>query len=1024
MWSRTRLWTLSSPHLPAATPLVLNSPDDGRLGTTPVAYTDFWPATAPKPAIACQFQIGVATIPDDPRLDIARSCVSPVLVGREAELGLVSSAAGRAPSLVVIDGEAGIGKSRLVRELLNGTDVGGVRVLVGHCEHLQEPFPLGPLLDAFRHQADHIAGRLSPVAGALAPLVPEIADRLPPAPPVLDDQRAARHRVFRAAVELIDHLSPAVLVLEDVHWADAGTFDFLTFLVAHQPRDLSIIVTARSETGPLPISEAFARAPAGPPLSITLEPLDKVQVAELAENILQAEIPAAMAATLYDKTGGIPFVVEEVLRTLLEAMPVSEIAWHPGALNDIAVPTALRDVMLQRLGALDACSREILGVAAVVDATVDHDVLAEVSDYRPGDVAVALAEAHDAGLLQELDGQSRFRHVLAQQIVYEAVPAPSRRWLHRRAAELIERRGEPRPFARIAHHYQRAGVTTDFVHYAEQAADQATSHGDDATAARFLLQAMGVPDLSLDDRLRLAAKLGRAAVDGLAHSEAVPILERLLLTEGLPAHVRGELRFALGRLLRQQGMAQAGYREIERAVPDLEEQPALLAKALAVLAAPETTVGRHIRDHAARCDQAEEAARRSGSADVELAVRIARASLLLEQGDPNGWKLIDEMRADGALTANPREHARAYVNWAQGALHVGHVRRADELLAEGRRIAAQAEYLRISEVIDLVAAATDRAAGRWDGLAERIRDLAFQPSMFAAASLDDQLLHGMMLAASGSADEAVRYLEELIAASERVGAVWPLIPARTVLARLLLTVDDTSGAVAQANAALQHVREKGNWVWGAETVLCLVDAYVAQGHGHLTEEIVGELAVNVAAVDAPLAQAALRTCQAIAARETGDAAAADPLQATACEILHGAGLKYEEARASERLGGWRCDASVAGGAEMLERALRIYGDLRAKRDIARVCRTMRGYGVPVPYPWRGGRRSHGLELSSREREVADLAASGRTNREIAADLYLSPRTVESHISNALRKLGCQSRAELSVHPALTDPEPS
>jgi DNA-binding NarL/FixJ family response regulator len=143
---------------------------------------------------------------------------------------------------------------------------------------------------------------------------------------------------------------------------------------------------------------------------------------------------------------------------------------------------------------------------------------------------------------------------------------------------------------------------------------------------------------------------------------------------------------------------------------------------------------------------------------------------------------------------------------------------------------------------------------------------------------------------------------------------------------------------------------------------------------------------------------------------------------SALQVVGGAGMSYVEAQARERLGRARCSRGVKDGPALLEQALHTYGALSANRDVARVTRTMRGFGIPVPYPWRGGRRSHGQGLSRREREVARLAAVGRTNREIAADLFLSPRTVESHVSNALRKLGLTSRAELRAHTGVAGPD--
>ncbi|MFI7134902.1 helix-turn-helix transcriptional regulator [Nonomuraea sp. NPDC050153] len=940
--------------------------------------------------------------------------LSDVLIGRRSELALLRTVIAAPPSLALIEGEAGIGKSRLVGELLAAS---GARRLVGQCEQLQEPLPLSPLLDAFRLAGDLTTSRpVSPVVGALAPLLPELAERLPPPLPPLPDQRAERHRVFRAAVALLDHLSPLVLVLEDVHWADGGTHDFLAFLAAHQPRDVSVILTVRTGSGALPIREAFARAPSGPARVVRLTPLSPPEVEELARSILKAELPGTFAALLYEKTGGIPFVVEEVLRTLLEHLPAGEIPGRPDVLAALAVPTVLRDVVLQRLSSLDGPAREILGAAAVIGTTPDDRLLAEVTGRGPLEIVKALASAQAVGLLHEEDGRSRFRHALARQIVYEFVTAPERRWLHLRTAQALEAGPDPRPVARLAHHFRLAGRTEEFVANAEAAAGTALSHGDDATAARFLLQALEVGSLPRETRVRLAVKLGRVAVDGLAHAEAVPMLERLLATEPLPAHLRGELRFALGRLLRQQGEARAGHLQIERAVGDLGDRPALLGRALAVLAAPETVVDRHVSEHAARCDEAERAARRSGDPDVDIAVRIARASLLLEQGDPESLRLIDDLLRDDRLRGVPREHARACLNWAQGALHIGRLERAEALLAEGRRVADQAEYLRVAEVVELVTAAVDRAAGRWEGLEARVRRLGGAPgwaaspvsgtAAFPAASMEAGLLRGALLAATGPAEEAVACLGEVIAVAERVGAVWPLIPAKMTLSRLLLTLDDVAGAAAHATAALSLVRAKGNWVWGAETVLCLVDAL---GRTSGTVELVDELSAGLEGADAPIARAALLTARAVVSQDPPEA---DRLLDAALATLQEAGLRYEEAQAGERLGRWRCERGTGDGGPLLEAALRLYAAMGADRDIARITRIMRQNGVPIPYPWRGGRPSHGQTLSSREREVALLAAEGKTNQEIATELFLSRRTVESHIASALRKLGLPSRREL------------
>ncbi|MFE7431436.1 ATP-binding protein [Streptomyces tendae] len=822
-------------------------------------------------------------LPDDP---------AGVLVGRREELALLQAAVAASPSLALVEGEAGIGKSRLVRELLAAPGVAGRRTLVGQCEQLQEPLPLSPLLDAFRQVGGALVGAdaPNPVLGALAPLVPEISAWLPPPPPALADQGAERYRVFRAAAALLDGLGPLVLVLEDVHWADPVTFDFLAFLAAHLPPRLTVVLTARTENGRLPIREALARAPSGAARIVALGPLNRTEVGQLAGRILHADLSAGVTDRLHERTGGIPLMVEEVLRTLMDGSASGGIPARPEALDDLAVPAVLREVVGQRLLILDDDARQVLNAAAVLGPVADDRLLAEVTERGPGEIARSLTSAQALGLLHEQGGHTCFRHALARQAVYESVPAAERRWLHLRAARALESGAGTPTEAKLAHHYRLAGRDQEFVRHAEAAAEAALVHGNDATAARFLLQALGARDVPRADRVRLALKLGRAAIDGLAHAEALPIVAGLLATERLPAAARGELRFAHGRLLRQSGDARAGHLEIENALGDLTDEPAVLGRALAVLAAPETVTDRHMREHAARCDEAVAAARRSGDRGVDLAVRITRAGLVLEQGRPESWSLIDGLLSGSDLRTSSRERARACLNWAQAALHVGRLDRAEALLAEGRRVSEQADYLRLAEVVDLVAAAVDHAAGRWDGLIGRVRRMGGNDATFGAASLDARLLHGSLLAAIGPAEEAATCFSEVVAVAERVGAVWPLIAARTALARLQLTADDLEGAAAHARAAVADIRTKGNWVWGAAPVVCLVEAVNARGPDGEAAALVDEFETGLDGTDAPRARAALLTARGVIARADDRADEAEALLGSARRVLMDEGL--------------------------------------------------------------------------------------------------------------------------------------
>jgi DNA-binding CsgD family transcriptional regulator len=216
-----------------------------------------------------------------------------------------------------------------------------------------------------------------------------------------------------------------------------------------------------------------------------------------------------------------------------------------------------------------------------------------------------------------------------------------------------------------------------------------------------------------------------------------------------------------------------------------------------------------------------------------------------------------------------------------------------------------------------------------------------------------------------------------------------------------------AGHLRQAESLLPEARRAA-----AEAVLGLVDALAGLGRTREAAPAVAELAAELAGVDAPAAHAILQICQAVLARDAGALDTADQLLTAARRGLHRTGLPYELARTTERQGQWRCERGQSGGG-LLECALRQFDTLGATRDVARVRRTMRQHRVPVPYPWRGGRRAYGQALSPREREVALLAAEGHTNQEIAERLYLSRRTVESHVASALRKLAASSRRDLA-----------
>ena len=156
---------------------------------------------------------------------------SPVLVGRERELGLLLEAVAEPPAVALVEGEAGVGKTRLVGEVLVAPELRERSTLIGFCQPFREPLPFGPMIEALRGvQNLSMAQEPGAIAGALRPLLPELSGQLPPPLAPLGDARAERHRIFRAIVEVLRALGPTICVLEDLHWSDEGTGDLLRFL--------------------------------------------------------------------------------------------------------------------------------------------------------------------------------------------------------------------------------------------------------------------------------------------------------------------------------------------------------------------------------------------------------------------------------------------------------------------------------------------------------------------------------------------------------------------------------------------------------------------------------------------------------------------------------------------------------------------------------------------------------------------------------------------------------------------------
>ena len=944
---------------------------------------------------------------------------APALVARDVELDRAVRAVVSPPAVVLVEGEAGIGKTRLVRELLARPEVADRRVILGGCLPLREPLPFGPVIEALRRLETIAPEReLSPVAGALHPLVPELAGQLPAPLDPLGDSRGDRHCVFRAILDVLSALGPAVCVLEDLHWSDESTNDLLRFLVSQLPEELSLVLTYRREDTTPPaavLGLASRKAAEVARTTVSLAPLGAEDVRHLVTEILQVDdVSREFAEYLHARTLGVPFAVEEVLGLLKDRRDLvrRDGRWARRTLDTLEVPAAIRDLTLERLAGLSRDAVQIVRAAAVAAVPLPAGALARAAGLSSQRAARATSELLARGLLHEHedDDQLGFRHVLARQATYDAIPTPERPRLHLRVAQVLEQRPAPQPLAQIAHHYRRGGLPRKWLRYAEAAADLAISLGNTAAACHLLTDALVSENASAPTRARLAVKLGRATLGSLDHERATSVLRQVLDEAELPARVRGEVRLYVGLVLDNQGgQAAAGLAEVARAVPELRRRPGLAARAMSVLAVPMSSEG-HLTDHLSWMNRAVDAAARADDPMLALAVLVNRATVLMHVGDPQAWRAVLDLPQEPTSLEERRQLLRASVNLAHACSCTGHYEQAQRFRARGLALSAEEGESYLAAALEATSLLLDWVTGEWDGLEARAWRLARGMEDVPAVFAESAFVIGHLLRVRGDEDAK----GQLLSAHDvglRCGSIPVVVGSLGGLARIELDRGDAEAGCTLALEAIELVRRKGIWVWSADVASVAIEALLAAEREQDATALVSEVAKGLRGRDAPAAQAALAGCRATLSAAAGRHEQAARVYAKAERAWLGLPRPYEAALCREGRARQLALAGKADAKDLLLQVLARFEALGAGGDAARVRRTLREHGVRQP--WRGGRRGYGNQLSPREEEVARLAASGRTNREIAEALVLSPRTVEDHLSKALRKLGVSSRTALA-----------
>ncbi|MFI0487146.1 ATP-binding protein [Actinomadura sp. 9N215] len=899
--------------------------------------------------------------------------VSPVFAGRTAELAALRAAHARAcagePAAVLVGGEAGGGKTRLVAEFARG-----LRTLTGACLDLgAASLPYAPFTAILRRLGRDAIVSLMPAATLpeLARLTPGLTAAEPP-----PDDGTGQLRLFEHVLALAERLGardPVTLVLEDAHWADRSTRDLLSFLFRNPPRaGVLLVVTFRpEEPGTRPLFADLARLPHVTRLD--LPPLTRAEVADQVRGILGAADPA-IVRDVHARGGGNPLFVEALVGS-----------------TGPAVPGSLRELLLARVHRLPEDARAALRAASAAGDRVGHGLLAAVTGLSDSGLGEALRPAADHGLLVADGDGYAFRHALIREAVHEDLLPGERSALHRRYAATIERSPElsDAPASALAVHWQGCGDHAQALAAAWRAARERYAAAAHAEQLSLLERVLGLWDrvpgaAALTGRTRhqvLEAATEAAGAIG-EPGRGLPLVQRALdETDRRREPAAAARRLALRALMR-------GYQGEESELDDLREAERLAtgpARVLALTRLSSRLLVYGEMDEGERFGREGLALARAGGdreAIPHLEITVAAAAARDGDGDPAALERLRERDLGGwerVRVLNTLAHCRLNTGGPAGAL---------ALTAEGLAVAEDAGLARSGGL----ALAVNRVEalyrlGRWDEAAktlQRYLDRHHAP----AFRLQTMIWRIALLAARGDGPEPD---PEALAVPLDAGFPQTTLPLAQMIVEWRLADDDRPAARAVVDAVLRHPRltVQPCYLWP------LLEA-AAHAGGPRLPEIAG-LAARLP-VATPMAEAHAAAVSAL----TGGPAAWDAVIA-AWERME---QPYPLARAlfhaacADLSAG---DRAAAG--TRLDRAAGIAARLGAAPLARRISERARRAGLSGP---------DGGPLTARESEVLRLLARGRSNREIAEDLVISPKTASVHVSHILAKLGVSSRGEAAA----------
>ncbi len=919
------------------------------------------------------------------------------LVGRsdalQAAVAAVLSLSSGHGSVVLVEGSAGKGKTRLLDEVTEGV-AAEITVIRGRADELEKHRPFGPLAVCLGLAKQATDLRRREVAALLSG-----AEPAGPGPVQLGHVGDARFRAVEAVVDLVQELAstPTLLVLDDLQWADESTLLALRQL-ARRTRFLPLVVllSFREPVAGTPLAQLRDSLLSDGATHIQLTDLSPANVAELVEATLGGPAGRTLQPAL-DEAGGSPLFVTELLRSVV-AEGRFTLATGRVELTGDDLPVSFVATVRRQVDALPPQTATVLRAAAVAGTDFAVREVVAITTLSEPDVVDALTSAVDNGVLVDASERLAFRHGLVQRAVYQSIPAELRRSQHRALADALQR--AEASVERIAWHLA-AGTDTPnrevTAWLRSAAADEAVSAP--AVAADLLMRALDFLPEDDPDRRAVTADLARELV-WAGHTEDGAALAEGVLADDDDPHLRAVL--ALARLL--QGRYIDAVISIERAASDSTLDPIRRAQLRA-----EAGLARFLSGDMAGAERDGAEAVEEGLAlgdDLATCVGLCTQSWTANaRGEQREALAFAEDAVRRARASTGAALARYSPHLFLGIVLLGQGRSDDAaaVFREGRAVAESAGTLLNIPAYHACLALVQLYAGEWDDTFAEC-----EAGLVAADELDATVgvvwlhaLRGLVLVHRDelrAADQTVQAGEAaMMASGPQIGADW------LMLARALITqTEDPATALAILGNAWDLYESLGirshHGAIGPEL------ARLALDRGDTTRAIAVRDAL-VAGNDEPH----------VTEHVTG-LIARDPEQLLlVAEGWRAAGRPFEHGRCMEDAAmALAAAGKTADAAQAFDAASDILEELGAIRDIARVGAEQRAAGITRGKRGRRARPARGwASLTDSEVNVVRLVADGLTNRQIGERLFISRRTVETHVSHVFTKLDVSSRANIA-----------